>query len=221
MGPAASLPSPGLLESLAPLRPAPLCPELRAHQAGDVFALWRAWEQESGAEQGVPFWTIVWPAAAALARLILDSGLDVAGKRLLEVGCGSAVAAIAASRAGAAAVTANDISPAALFVARANAEANNALLRFSPDNLIASAAPVDTDIALLADLFYERPVAEQTLAWLRRVRRPGMQVIVADAGRPFAPRERLTVLHEVDVPVNADLEGVAARHVIIGQLDLA
>lgn len=212
------LPSEGFLERFAPLQRVPLCPELTAHQAGDVFALWRAWERESGREQGVPFWALVWPGAAVLARLILDGRLNVAGRRVLDMGCGGAIAAIAAARAGAAAVIANDIDPAALSVATANARANGMAVALSSNDLTAGPAVVGADLVFLADLFYERAVAERTLAWLDSAWRPDLVVVVADGGRPFAPRERMEVLHETDVPVNADLEGVAVRHVTVGRL---
>lgn len=71
-------PGDGLLERLAPAMPVPLCPELVAHQAPDVHALWRAWEEESREARGVPYWATVWPAAQVLARGILDGLVVVA-----------------------------------------------------------------------------------------------------------------------------------------------
>src|SRR5205807_2596801 len=50
------IPSSALLARLAPLTPVPGRPDLVAHYAPDVFALWQAWEEECGARQEVPFW---------------------------------------------------------------------------------------------------------------------------------------------------------------------
>jgi hypothetical protein len=41
---------------LAPLTPVPGRPDLVAHHAPDVMALWQAWKEECGAPQAVPFW---------------------------------------------------------------------------------------------------------------------------------------------------------------------
>jgi predicted nicotinamide N-methyase len=65
-----SVPSSALLARLAPLTPVPGRPDLVAHHAPDVFALWQAWEDECGAPQTVPFWATVWPAAQLLARVV-------------------------------------------------------------------------------------------------------------------------------------------------------
>src|ERR671935_2967333 len=60
------VPSSALLARLAPLTPVPGRPDLVAHHAPDVFALWQAWEEECGAPQAVPFWATVWPAGPVL-----------------------------------------------------------------------------------------------------------------------------------------------------------
>lgn len=62
-------------------------------------------------------------ATTALALEWLD-GLDLAGKRVLDFGCGSGILAIAALRLGAVAATACDIDGQALTAARENARRN-------------------------------------------------------------------------------------------------
>jgi len=64
------VPSAALLARLAPLTPVPGRPDLVAHHAPDVIALWQAWEDECGAPQAVPFWATVWPAGQLLARVV-------------------------------------------------------------------------------------------------------------------------------------------------------
>ena len=56
-----------------------------------------------------------------VARYVLDNPECVAGKRVLDVGSGCGVAALAAAAAGAAEVTANDVDPLASVAFRANA----------------------------------------------------------------------------------------------------
>jgi predicted nicotinamide N-methyase len=71
-----SVPSSALLARLTPV---PGRPDLVAHHAPDVFALWQAWEEECGAPQAVPFWATVWPAGQQLARVVQAEPLWVRG----------------------------------------------------------------------------------------------------------------------------------------------
>ena len=89
------VPSSALLARLAPLTLVPGRPDLVAHHAPDVFALWQAWEDECGAPQTVPFWATVWPAAQLLARVVQAEPAWVRGQTVLDLGCGSGVAGIA------------------------------------------------------------------------------------------------------------------------------
>ena len=63
----------------------------------------------SGADQSG---NVVWGAAAALAEEL--EGRDFAGKTVVELGCGCAVASVVAAKRGAARVVATDASPAVL-----------------------------------------------------------------------------------------------------------
>ena len=211
-----------LLARRAPLAPVSEAPELVAHQAPDVFGLWEAWEagDPAGDPRDPPFWAVVWPAAAVLARYLLDHPTRVAGRRVLEIGCGGAVAGIAAARAGAALVVANDVDPAALRVAARNAAANGVELSPCGDDLLAAgAASLDalSDVVLVADFFYQRAVSARLTARLRGYR--GV-VLVADAGRPFVPEGRHEVLAAREVPVDREVEGVDARTVRVLELAL-
>ena len=70
-------------------------------------------------------------------------GLDLAGKRVLDVGTGTGILALAAARAGAANVVAADINPNAALNAEENARANNLGRRVTGlcSNLLAALAP--------------------------------------------------------------------------------
>ena len=118
------VPSSALLARLAPLTLVPGRLDLVAHHAPDVCALWQAWEEECGAPQAVPFWATVWPAGQLLARVVQAEPAWVRGQTVLDLGCGSGVAGIAALYAGATQVVAHDIDPVALAIAAQNARAN-------------------------------------------------------------------------------------------------
>ncbi|MGH8484577.1 MAG: 50S ribosomal protein L11 methyltransferase, partial [Pseudomonas sp.] len=68
-----------------------------------------------------PYWSFCWASGLALARYLAANPEWVAGKRVLDFGAGSGIAAIAAARAGAAEVVACDLDPLALQACQANA----------------------------------------------------------------------------------------------------
>ncbi len=138
-------------------------------------------------DERLPYWADVWPSARVLAaRLLGERG---AGRSLLELGCGSGVAAVAALRAGFE-VTVTDYYADALRFARANAwrlagrEPAAARLvdwRAFPDDL------GYFDVVAASDVLYERPYAALVArAYARTLARGGLGLL-ADPGRVFAP----------------------------------
>ncbi len=89
----------------------------------------------------------------ALERVAAAGG--VAGARVLDVGCGSGILAIAAARLGAATVRGVDTDPIAVEATRANARRNRLARRISvgPGSIPTHAAPFDVVVAnLIASL---------------------------------------------------------------------
>ncbi|RMA79497.1 class I SAM-dependent methyltransferase [Umboniibacter marinipuniceus] len=85
-------------------------------------------EQEvSAAWTHPPYWAFCWASGQAMARYLLDHPGDVSTKRVVDFGCGSGIAAIAAVKAGAK-VIACDIDPDALQATKLNAELNSLLI---------------------------------------------------------------------------------------------
>jgi predicted nicotinamide N-methyase len=209
------LPSECFLSLHAPLRPVPLSPSLAAHQSANVVALWEAWEKECGREQEVPFWATVWPGAQLLALEVLERRIDVAGKRVLDIGCGGGVVSIAAAKAGALEVIANDIDPVALYIAGQNAGANKAVLRFDRNDLLAAGPFPDVDVIFAGDMFYNKVLAGRLLPVLRTACEKGTAVYAGEPGRDYAPKEGFEVVCEKVVPTDKDLEGVSERRVRI------
>jgi predicted nicotinamide N-methyase len=121
-----------------------------------------------------PYWCFCWASGLVLARWLAERPEWVRGKRVLDFGAGSGVAAIAAAKAGALEVVACDLDPLALLACRANAALNGVELSYSADFF----AEADRfDLIIVADVLYDRanlPLLDQFLS-------RGRQALVADS----------------------------------------
>ncbi len=184
-----------------PLVPVPTVPEIRLHKAGPRSGLWRLAERDGGF--GAPYWAHWWGGGLALARHVLDHPQTVAGRRVLDLGCGSGLVGIAAAKAGAAMVMAADTDPYALAAAGLNAAANAVTILPLPGDMTAGAPP-EVDIVLVGDLFYDRDLALRVTGFLDRCLAAGIGVLVGDPGREYLPRPRLRRLAEYPGPDFSD-----------------
>jgi predicted nicotinamide N-methyase len=195
--------------------PVPFVPEIVLHQADEPIALWEKTE-ESGSQQPPPFWAFAWAGGQALARHVLDHPELVAGRSVLDLATGSGLVAVAAARAGADPVTANDIDPLSLAAAEVNAAANGVPVRLVEADLLDSD---DTyGVILAGDVFYSRAMAARVLPFLRRAAGRGSLVLVGDPGRAYLPTEGMIKQAAYDVPVVESLESVPVRHTTVWQV---
>lgn len=146
-----------------------------------------------------PYWAIAWPGARALACYLLNQPAAVRGLRVLEVGCGGALVAIAAARAGACKVLALDVDPLACRAAAANAAANGLNLEVRTADALAQPADATWDVVLAADLWYERFLARRATTWLQECADRGARVLIGDVGRAYLPRGGLQVLRRIEL----------------------
>ena len=213
--------APDILRSGTELGPVPLVPEIQLHQATDPISMWQRTEQEVG-RTGLdpPFWAFAWAGGQALARYLLDHPEVARGRRVIDVASGSGLVAIAAAKAGAAAVTAYDIDPLASEVTGLNADANGVTVEaVCADVLAEDGLPAPgTDLVLVADAFYERDLAGKVMGFLERCHAHGTAVLAGDFGRAYLPRGRLTPLAAYDVPDLRTLEGTDTKRTTIWTL---
>lgn len=197
------------------LRPVPFVPEVLLYQADEPIELWEATEAAGATDQPPPFWAFAWAGGQALARHILDEPDLVAGRDVLDLASGSGLVAIAAAKAGANPVTANDIDPLSLAAAAANAEANHVSIRLVEGDLL------QTDdrygVILAGDVFYSREMSGLMLPFLRRAASRGSLVLVGDPGRAYLPTG-LIKRASYDVPVSEALESVPLRRTTVWQV---
>ena len=119
------------------------------------------------------YWGFCWASGLVLAEYILERPALVAGKRVLDFGCGSGVVAIAAAMAGAAEVVACDIDPVALLATAENAKLNQVKLTLSDDF---ERVTGEVDLIIVADVLYDKA----NYPWLSRFVDRAAGVLIAD-----------------------------------------
>ena len=220
-------------------------PELRLWLADELTPLWQAtelWLAETNCAP--PYWAFAWAGGQALARYCLDRPEAVAGRRVFDLAAGGGIGALAAAKAGASRVTANEIDPLALAAVELNAAANSvansvANNAASPGHSIMpelslgdrTGAPLaGYDLILAGDICYERAMADKLLPWLRSLAASGKEVWLADPGRAYLPtagrqgelqgrlQGGLEPLATYTIPVTRDLESTTQRETTLYKL---
>jgi predicted nicotinamide N-methyase len=192
-------------------------PELKLHLADDAVSLWQLTEEQLG-ELGLPppFWAFAWAGGQALARYVLDHAENVRGKSVLDVASGSGLVAIAALKAGATSALAVDIDAFAAHAAILNAGLN--AVRVDTSEIDPLGKPVDADVILVGDLFYDRDLAPRVLNWLTVQQSEGKTVLIGDPGRTYLPRDKLEQIAAYDIPVTRALEDADVKRAAVWKL---
>lgn len=145
-------------------------------------------EDAYAVDERLPYWAELWPSARVLAQDLAVTLL--AGRRVLELGCGLGLPSIVALARGAT-VLATDWYPEALSFARENAQAATGRdlptmhvdWRSPPDELLAM-APFDLVVA--ADVLYEERNVSALADLLPRLSGTSTEIRIADPRRPHA-----------------------------------
>lgn len=196
---------------------APLVPELTLYLATEITPIWQATEDWLDTQNiAPPFWAFAWPGGQTLARYILDHPEFVAGRRVLDFATGCGIAALAAARAGARSVDASEIDALAIAATLLNASANGLNVTCLPEDMVGS--DCRWDIILCGDICYEAPMTRHILPWLHRMAGQGAEVVIADPGRAYLPRDHLSELARYDVPTSLELEDHTRRRTVLYRL---
>lgn len=168
-----------------------------------------------------PYWAELWPSARALAEVVATR--DVAGLRVLEVGCGLGLPALVAAARGATA-TASDVDPAALAYVTESARASG--LEVAVAVLDFAAPPAEEpgwDLVLAADVLYVEASAAALAAALPALLAPDGRALLTCPWRGQA--ERLAAALPAGLAVAArsaaDATSFQGRPMTVDVLELA
>ncbi|MEP7379828.1 MAG: 50S ribosomal protein L11 methyltransferase [Chloroflexota bacterium] len=165
----------------------------------------------------IPFWAFAWGGGLALAHYLRDNPDVVAGKRVLDLGSGSGLCAIAAILAGATSATAVDVDPIAAVAIAQNGRANGVRVDVVADDLLDGLSP-DADVIVAGDLWYEQAFGERATAWLKAARQHGTEVLIGDPGRRYLESDAFTKIAEYEVRSTTDLEDLARTRAWVYEL---
>jgi len=148
-------------------------PDGAAERAGISSASW-------------PLFGLVWPSARILAGIV--QALPIAGKRVLEIGCGLGLASLVMQRRGAD-ITAGDLHPMAAGFMAENLRLNrlDAL-----DFRTGGWADIDPDLGRFdlivgSDVLYERDLPGLLAGFLDRHSNPTVEIVIVDPDRGNRP----------------------------------
>ena len=209
----------------------PLIPEIALYLSGEEpTVLWKRTERETGrGDLPPPFWAYPWAGGIAVARYLLDHPERAAGRVVLDVASGSGLVAIAAARAGAARVIANDIDPMAVAAITLNAAVNDVEVLVTDADLLTGDAAATAllagetslpvpDLVVVGDACYERRLAHRMLAFLRRAQSSGASALLGDPGRTYLPATGLRPLASYVVTAWPGLEDTEVKQTTVWEL---
>lgn len=146
-------------------------------------------EAEYAVDERLPYWAELWPSGRVLAEWL--DRQDLAGVRVVELGCGIGLPSLVASAAGASVVATDWYAPALEFV-RLNASraglAVQTLLMDWRDPALELLATAPFDLVVAADVLYEARNAEPLAGLIPALTDAASEVVIADPRRPDAKR---------------------------------
>jgi predicted nicotinamide N-methyase len=138
------------------------------------------------ADEYVPYWPTLWPAARMLAKAVVRESWEAYPRplRVLEVGCGLGLAGVACLARGLH-VTFSDVDETALAFAATNARLNGFTTGFRTMPLDFRAPPENEryPVVIGSDLMYEARLVEPLVGLLSAVLAPGGVCLIADPDR--------------------------------------
>lgn len=175
------------------------CPDIALHLFDASVLEGPLTHEEAQAVVAEPaYWSFCWASGQVLAAWLLAHPEQVAGRRVLDFGCGSGIVGIAAAIAGAREVIACDSDPAALIAAQTNARLNGVALTSCPGW---DFRPSGVEVLLAADVLYDR----DNLPLLKAFRDAVPRVLLADSRLRNMPNQQYSLEAEGEARTWPDL----------------
>ncbi|RMH62641.1 MAG: methyltransferase domain-containing protein [Calditrichaeota bacterium] len=165
--------------------------------AGRLFKVWRVRnldelvdqvsEEQFDKDERLPYWAELWPSAQALAAFLLEHAAYLAGRSVLELGCGLGLTTMAAALCAPGRFVATDYEPDALAHCRRNFECNG-LTPPEWHELDWRAPQLDEtfDVLLASDVVYEQRFFEPLIRVFTRFLKPDGRILLAEPNRGVA-----------------------------------
>lgn len=213
--------TPDQLKSITVRTAPPLVPEvtLAGVPHHHTFETFRA-QHHAIIGAATPYWLVAWPGGQGLARYLLDTPELVSQRRVVDLGCGNGLVAIAAAMAGARSVLAVDVDPNALVCTGENASFNKVDVETRTSDL-RNFVPDPDDVICAGDLWYDQATGRLATACLARLHSAHCSTMFCDAGRSYRPRSNVTCLKTYDLPVSREFERSSELSLRICTLKLA
>lgn len=194
--------------------------EIMLYQASEVHDLWHKTQIElDQMDLPPPFWAFAWAGGEALARFILDHPESVKDKTVLDFASGSGLVAIAAKKAGALAVTANDIDAFAIQAIILNSQLNQVEINSLHQNLLNDDLHENHywDIILAGDIFYDKAMSQAIIPWLQIMAQKGCIILCGDPERYYVPKEIMSLRASFMLDVSTAIEETEQKQTHIWQ----
>ena len=143
-------------------------------------------QHEDVADERIPYWAELWPAAVGLSEYLAAHPAQIKGKRILEIGCGLGLPSLVAARMGAEVVASDYLADAVAF-AQKNAERNGIeKIRFKTLDWRKAEGEGPFDVLMASDVAYERSQFEHLLKSFETLVKEDGLILLSEPNRYIA-----------------------------------
>lgn len=160
-------------------------------------------------EEYCPYFGILWEAGIGLSQFLQKENL--AGKNVIEIGCGLALPSFVATKAGAKVIATDFHADVPLFL-RLNQQNNNTHFEYAVMNWRDEIERTKNklglfDLVIGSDILYESQHPQEVAKALIGMLNPGGKIILADPGRAYV-QKFVTCMQDLNYPEKLSIQTV-------------